>query len=203
MCGETRGQTCRTPYAWLLSPAVPGGPSPHGPSEARQRRCFSRSVARLLCHPAPLTAGVCRPRCPWLARTDLLLCQVCALARVPPLRARSPACDPRQPRQGRGNGGELRPGGRCCPQDGVRPRGNPLGLKPALQKLCCWEGTRLAVGSHLIRALPWRQPGPGVCPDLPNLVLLGVHGTTLPSQLPLARPQKQFQTPWPRGVIAS
>ncbi|XP_053792738.1 uncharacterized protein LOC128784887 [Vidua chalybeata] len=52
----------------LLSP---GGLSPHGPSETRQRRCFSRSVARLLCNLALLTALFCRLCLP-LPSTDRL-----------------------------------------------------------------------------------------------------------------------------------
>ncbi|CAN8203613.1 unnamed protein product [Coccothraustes coccothraustes] len=58
-----------------------GKPSPHGPSETRQRRCFSRSLARLLCNPAPLTARVCRLYLP-MPSTD-------CLAFVP-----APACPP-------------------------------------------------------------------------------------------------------------
>lgn len=54
---------------WLPCPAVPGGPSPHSPSETRQRCCVSRSVARLLCNPAPLTARVSRLCLP-MASTD-------------------------------------------------------------------------------------------------------------------------------------
>lgn len=69
--------------------------------------------------------------------------------------------------------------------------------------LCCWEGARLVIGSHLIHALPWRQPVPGFCLDLLNLLLLNVHSPNLPSKLPLASTQKQFQTSWPRGVVAS